>query len=296
MLDLLQTFCSVAEIGSLNKATDVLHLTQPAITRQIKLLEHQLGVVLLIRSAQGVRLTPAGEAVLRHARQAVAAVAACRGAAATFAADATERLRIAAGMHVAMYCLPDLLAEYQQRWPSVKVDLQPSVNRYAVQRLLQYEADVALIAFAVAVSGVRQIPLFPDPLVLVAPPGAEAGPASLAELEGSTLLVLPPGSVQRREIDEVLERHALTCTLIELPGSESIRMGVRLGMGSAIMPRSVVRGEARLTIRQLRDWPGPERLVRAVVRAEGSVPEAVRNLLAVARSGQSDFDPGSTHC
>lgn len=284
MLDLLQTFCSVADTGSLNKAAEVLHLTQPAVTRQIKLLEQQLGVVLLIRHTQGVRLTPAGEAVLRHARQAVAAAAACQGVAATFASSAAERLRVAAGMHVAMYCLPGLLAEFQRRWPSVKVDLRPDVNRAAVQRLLQYEADVALVAFEVAVPGVQQIPLFADPLVLVAPPGAEGGPARFAELEGSTLLVLQSGSVLRREVDDVLERYALNCTLIELPGTEAIRMGVGLGMGLAIMPRSAVRQEERLTIRPFQDWPGNERTVRALVRAEGSLPDSVRNLLELARS------------
>src|SRR5690349_18916344 len=56
MLQLLETFCAVAQAGSLNKATETLHLTQPAITRQVQALETQLGAILLTRTSRGVAL------------------------------------------------------------------------------------------------------------------------------------------------------------------------------------------------------------------------------------------------
>lgn len=287
MLELLEMFCAVAEAGSLNKAAERLHLTQPAVTRQVKVLEGKLGVVLLTRTKQGVRLTPAGEAVLKHARQAVAAAAACYGAASAFSADRTECLRVAAGLHVAMYYLPQVLARFRELNPSVKIDLRPAPHRQAIERLLSYEVDLALVGFDVPVPGIRQIPLIEDPLVLVAPGATDTSAARLTDLEGANLLVLPPDSAFRREIDWVLERHSLACTLIELPNAELLKSAAALGMGIAILPRTAARAEAdagTLVIRELVDWPEPVRMIRACVRAEGGLPSSARAFLQMLRS------------
>src|SRR5262249_55314939 len=69
VLPLLETFCAVAEYGSLTRAAEHLNLSQPAVTRQLKTLERQLGAVLVTRTPQGVSLTAVGQAVLPHARQ-----------------------------------------------------------------------------------------------------------------------------------------------------------------------------------------------------------------------------------
>src|SRR5687767_8626347 len=110
MLQLLETFCAVAEVGSLTKAAERLHTTQPAITRQMRTLERELGATLLTRTPQGVALTAAGRAVLRHARNAIAALRAARQAAAEFSESGAGRLRIAAGLMATQYVLPAAVA------------------------------------------------------------------------------------------------------------------------------------------------------------------------------------------
>jgi DNA-binding transcriptional LysR family regulator len=297
MLHLLETFCAVADSGSLNKATEVLHLTQPAITRQIQALEAQLGAVLLRRTPRGVALTPVGEAILPHARAALAAVRMCQRLAAEASAGAAQHLRIAAGLMVTLYVLPPVLARFRERYPGVRIDLRPGHRRDAVDALLAYEVDAAIIASDVALPQLKAFPILSDPLLLISPPegvpadaadsgGRDGAPrmARLGDLVGTPLLVLPQGTGLAEQIEAALAAHGVTCDLVRSPTAETIKMSVGFGMGSTILPVSAVRQELRagtLAGREIADWPEARRVVRLLVRAEGRTPDAVQTLLGL---------------
>lgn len=281
MLHLLESFCTVAETGSLNKAAEVLHLTQPAITRQIKTLEAQLGVVLLNRTPHGVGLTPAGQAVLPHARAALAAVAACKHAAQTAAGGGPERLRIAAGLMITLYTLPPVITAFQDAYPAVPVELIPGHHRETLDKLLDYKADVAFIATDVSAPETKAIKLFSDPLLLVSHPQPEP-PCRLSDLGGRTLLVLQPQAGLRQEVERILAEHTVTCRLAEHPTVETIKTAAQLQMGVTILPASAVRDDVRagrLAARPIADWPASTRTIRAFVRSEGTIPEPVRTFI-----------------
>ena len=131
MLELLETFCAVADAGSLSKAAEALTLGQPAITRQIRTLERLLGAVLLIRTPHGVHLTPAGLAVLPHARAAIVAARACRRAALEASAEGTVRLRLATGLMAMQYLLPPVVEQFRALNPDIEVDLRPADQQVA---------------------------------------------------------------------------------------------------------------------------------------------------------------------
>ena len=278
MLHLLEAFCAAAETGSLSKAAEALHLSQPAITRQIRALEAQLGAVLLNRTPRGVELTPAGQAVLPHARAALSAVAACRHAAAQASGAGPGRLRIAAGLMLTLYTLPPVITAFREAYPAVPVDLRPGSNRDVLNQLMEYEADVAFLLSRVSEPGVKAIKLFSDPMLLVSHP--DAGPLErLRDLEGRTVLVLQPGAGMRHEVEQALTEQGVTCRLVEHPTVETIKTAVMLQMGVTILPASAVRQEVRdgrLAARPVADWPGPGRTVHAYVRAEGVLPEQAR--------------------
>ncbi|MFZ5815276.1 MAG: LysR family transcriptional regulator [Bacillota bacterium] len=285
MLNLLESFCVVVEMGSLNKAAEALHLTQPAITRQIKALEAQLGAVLLTRTPHGVELTPAGQAVLPHARAAVAAVTACRHAASEAAGAGPERLRIGAGMMLTLYTLPPVITAFREAYPSIPVELIPGHRRDVLSQLLDYRVDVAFISSDITVSEAKAIKLFSDPMLLVAPPQPEP-PGSLADLQGKNLLVLQPQAGLRGEVERALQEHGVSCRLVEHPTVETIKTAVQLQMGVTILPASAVREEVRagrLTARPIADWPESTRTVRAFVRAEGTLPEPVRTFIHLVK-------------
>jgi DNA-binding transcriptional LysR family regulator len=284
VIQLLEAFCAVADAGSLTRAAERLHLTQPAISRQMRALERDLGVVLLARTPQGVALTPAGRAVIEHARQAVTAARACYAAAQEHrqgSGDSTQRLRIAAGLMATLYVLPPVVARFRQLNPDVEVDLQPAHHRVAVERLLAHEVEVAVIASPVRSPLVRATPVLHDPLLLVGPPDApgvtgapDAGPvpASLQEMQARTVLVLPAGTGLHEQIEEGLRRHGITCRLVEHPTAETIKTAAALGMGLTVLPASAVREEVRagtLSARPFADWAEAARVIHVLVRAGG---------------------------
>jgi DNA-binding transcriptional LysR family regulator len=287
VLPLLETFCAVAELGSLTRAAEHLHLTQPAVTRQLRTLERQLGVVLVTRTPQGVTLTAVGEAVLPHARQALAAVRAVQQAALEASSPRTSRLRIAAGLMVTLYVLPPVVAEFRALHPEVEVDLQPVHQRVALQRLLDYEVDATVIASPVRSPQLRGVPILHDPLLLITAPGPEsAKSASLDELRGATLLVLPLGTGLHEQIDTALRQRRVVAHLVEYPTAETIKTAVALGMGASVLPRSAVRGEldrGSLSARPFGDWADAERVIHALVRAEGHPPESASAFINLLR-------------
>ena len=297
MLQLLETFCVVAEAGSLTKAAQRLHLTQPAITRQMRALERDLGTVLLTRTPQGVALTPAGRAVLEHAREAIAAVRAVRQAATEVSGAGLARLRVAAGLMATQYVLPPVVAAFQARHPGVEVELQPVHQRVAVERLLGYEVDVAVIASPVQSPLVKATPVQRDPLMVIGAGrsgsstgsgGAVGGadPMRLEELQEKTLLVLAPGTGLHELVEEALRQRGVTCHLMEHPNAETIKTAVRLGMGLTILPSSAVREELRagtLSARTIADWPGGERMIRVLVRSSGRVPKVVSEFVTLLK-------------
>jgi DNA-binding transcriptional LysR family regulator len=286
VLQQLETFCVVAEAGSLSRAAERLDLGQSAVTRQVRALERELGAVLLSRTPRGAAVTPVGAAVLPHARAAAAAAAACRRVAAEVAAGRGQRLSIAAGLMATQYVLPPVVARFRALHPGVEVDLQPIHQRLALERLLRYEVDAAVLASPVRSAQVRAISILRDPLFLVGPPGAAGGPVRLSELEGKTLLVLPAETGLYEQIAAALRQRRVGCRLVEHPTAETIKTAVALGVGRSILPSSAVRAElaaGALSGRPIEDWPGATRSIRLLLRAEGRPPEPVAAFAALLR-------------
>lgn len=288
MLPLLETFCAVAELGSLTRAAEHLNLTQPAVTRQLRTLERQLGVVLLTRTPQGVTLTVVGHAVLPHARQALAAVRALQQAAVDASGSQTRRLRIAAGLMVMLYVLPPVVSAFRSTHPEVDVDLQPSHQRVAVERLLDYEVDAAVIASPVRSPQVQAIPILHDPLLIVTPPSEDhaSEDASLEILRDRTVLVLPASTGLYEQVEAALRERRVAANLVEYPTAETIKTAVALGMGVSILPLSAVKDEleaGKLAARPIVGWREGERVIHALLRAEGHASAQLRAFIALLR-------------
>lgn len=287
MLDLLETLCAVADTGSLSRAAERLHRTQPAVTRQVQALERQLGAVLVLRTPHGVELTPAGLAVLPHARATMTAVRALRETAATASGNSPSALRLAAGLMAMQYILPPVLARFHERFPDIEIDLQPAHQRVAVERLLRYEVDAAVIASPVRSAQVRAIPLIHDPLMAVRAAPAPPDPMTLHDFAGTALLVLAAGTGMYEQVDAALRERGVTCKLVEHPTAETIKTALSLGSAVSILPASAIRDEVQagtLVARPITGWREARRTVRLLVRAEGRPPAAVTALLDLLRA------------
>lgn len=304
MLHLLRSFCAVVEAGSLNRAAEGLHLTQPAVTRHIAALEHELGARLLLRGPRGVTLTPAGQEVYGHARRALAAVRACHNAAAGWATPDRGRLAVGAGLTLILFTLPPVIGEFRRRHPAIQVEVRSGTSREVLGQLLAYEVDLAFVTSPVESRELRSYPLFVDPLVVAAAPnhppaagwGAAAGrgphrpPAAEVALEalaGQTLIALRPGSGLRQYVDQVLEGRGISPRVVmEFDSIEAIKTMVTLGLGLALLPWSSVRDDfdaGLLVAARPAGWPDPGRTVALVVRRDGYRTGAMRRMIALAR-------------
>lgn len=290
-----ETFCAVVAAGSLNQAAERLHLSQPAVSKQIRALEAELGVQLLHRGARGVELTPVGRQVHRLARRAVAAMEGCRRVADAWRDPAQGRLVVAAGLTLTLFSLPPVIQAFRQAAPEVRLEVVTLNSREALTALLNFEADVAWVTSPQQHPEVQAVPLFTDPLMLVGAPGRPL-PAVAAELGGAPLISFKSGSGLRQYVDQVLEsRGVRPQAAMEFDSIEAIKTMAALDLGLALLPWSSVREEAatgRLVARRLADWPDQGRTVTLLRRRAGLRPGAVNRFTAIARAVMQERSSG----
>src|SRR5713226_9235848 len=167
----LRAFVAIAEYGHYGRAAVSLRLTQPALTQRIQVLEREVGVQLLKRNAREVRLTPAGEAFIEHARGLVQAEDRALLALSDYASGILGGLRIAyltlwdAGLPA------NIIAEFRRRHPAIKLEMTSGYSQVNIDRLIAGEVDFAFVGVSIGEhSGVAMRPLDRHELVLVMAP------------------------------------------------------------------------------------------------------------------------------
>lgn len=190
----LRAFLTVAETGSVTRAADILHLVQPAVSRQIRLLEEDVGAPLFARERHGMSLTEAGQALVGYAQRAILELDRAR---AEIGAAAQSGVR---GL-VTLGLLPStvdilssaLVAAVSARYPGIRVRIAIGYAGTLAQWLESGEVDAALLYGAERSSGLQTIPLVEEPLWVIGPPQARLRknrPVALARL-ATHKVVLP---------------------------------------------------------------------------------------------------------
>jgi DNA-binding transcriptional LysR family regulator len=144
----LQAFVAIAEQGSFSAAAEKLHLTQPAISKRIALLEDQLDTRLFDRVGRQVILTQAGKILLNKAQLILSEVAATRRAIADLRGEIQGQLSIATSHHVGLHYLPPVLREFSSLYSEVKLDLHFLDSEQAYDEILQGRYDLAVVTLS----------------------------------------------------------------------------------------------------------------------------------------------------
>ena len=144
-LRLLKVLREVALRGSFSAAADALSYSQPAVSQQIARLEAQVGVKLIERLSKGVRLTPAGEALVRHTERILAQLADAQAELTEIASSARGRLRVASFATAAGTIVPLAVSAFRHKRPGVEVDLQLMDPPESVPALRRGDVDLAVI-------------------------------------------------------------------------------------------------------------------------------------------------------
>ena len=190
----LATLQAIDEAGSLVEAAERLHVTQSALSHQLKDLEHRLGVALIVRRTRPIRFTTAGDRVLALARQVLPQVRRTETELRRLAAGQSGRLHIAIECHSCFQWLMPALDRFREAWPEVELDLSAAFSFTPQAALVRGDLDMVITSDPVDNDAVRYLPLFRYELVLAvarqsALAGARAGaPRALAE---ETLITYP---------------------------------------------------------------------------------------------------------
>jgi len=190
----LTTLQAIDEAGSLVEAAERLHVTQSALSHQLKDLEHRLGVALIVRRTRPIRFTTAGGRLLALARQVLPQVKRTETELRRLAAGQSGRLHIAIECHSCFQWLMPALDRFREAWPEVELDLSAAFSFTPQAALVRGDLDMVITSDPVDNDAVRYLPLFRYELVLaVARQSALAGARAVAPraLAEETLITYP---------------------------------------------------------------------------------------------------------
>jgi DNA-binding transcriptional LysR family regulator len=238
----LKTFRIVSEMLSFRKAARELHLTQPAITAQIKALEESLGVALFSRVRRSITLTTAGETLLIYARKIEELSNQATAALRSFGAQEEIEIGVGASYTLAVYLLPKLLPTLLKSWPKLRIHIVAGSTSEILQAVTTRRVNLGIIE-APAFRPDLKIELFGhDELTLIVPadhPWTQRQSITPAELIEEPILLREPGSGMRRFVEEFLERNGVHLdfrTAVDMNSTEAIVTAVEAGVGVGFVP------------------------------------------------------------
>ena len=288
----LRVFRIVADSLNFRRAADELHLTQPAVTAQVKSLEESLGIALFDRIGRDISLTPAGTTLLQYVRQIEALTNEAVAALAPFGGQEGVELRIGASHTIAVYLLPGLLPQLLEEWPRLRIHIMSGSTNEVLHALTMHQIGVGLIE-APAFRPELKVEVFAeDELTLIVRPNhrwAKKPMIKAAELVQEEILLREMGSGMRRFVEEYLERNGVLRqqlrTSIDMNSTEGIISAVEAGIGVRFAPCLAIERAMKLgTVKAIPLEHGPIRRQLSVVLLNGPEPRGpIGQLLKVLR-------------
>lgn len=240
-------FEALARHGHFGRAAEACAISQPAMSMQIKELEHSLDAVLFERSARQIRLTNFGEAFALRVRDILCSVDELGDLARAMGDELAGRLRIGVIPTIAPYLLPAIIGSLTQKYPGVDIHVRETLTQKLIQELVDGRLDTAIVALPVSEPSLAEVALFDEDFLLVRPGEDEGKPVPNSEtLSKMKLLLLEEGHCFRDQalsfcnIQSALPREGLDgsslATLVQMVGA---------GIGVTLIPEMAVTVEAR---------------------------------------------------
>ncbi len=230
----LQIFEAAARCLSFSRAAEALHLTQPAVSMQIRQLEHFAGVPLFERSGRRLHLTGGGEELVLHARAVLRALEEADDAFAAMKGLRGGRVKLAV-VSTAKYFAPRFIAAFAEAHPGVQVRLQVENREAVVRTLAANEVDLALMGRPPGELDLRSSAFADHPHVIIAPPShplARRRQVDLDALGDEVFLVRESGSGTRTAMERFFEERRIPLRVgMEMSSNETIKQAVMAGLG-----------------------------------------------------------------
>ncbi|CAM3305683.1 LysR family transcriptional regulator [Halomonas lysinitropha] len=244
----LQAFLAVADSGSFSRAAEQLHLTQPAVSKRIAVLEGQIDARLFDRIGRRVSLTEAGRVLLPRARQILVMVDDSRRALGNLEGSVAGSLTLATSHHIGLHRLPPLLKAYTRDHPEVRLDLHFLDSEQAYQGVLDGELEIAVVTLAPHPDPqLRVVQLWIDRLCFVCAtdhPLAGRGRLALRELCAFDAVLPGPLTFTRSLIESRFASAGLNLPVaLSTNYLETLKMMTAIGLGWSLLPAHLVAGE-----------------------------------------------------
>ena len=286
----LKAFYTVARLSSFTKAAKVLHLTQPAVTFQVRQLENYYKTRLFDRTHNRVALTEAGRKAYEYARGIFGLYAELEAEMNSIAGDLTGPVTIAASNTIAVYMLPRMLREFRARHPEMALRLKVSNTEGVAAMVNDGDADLGVVEGPVGDRGLRVEACKLDELVAIAPPKhplLAGGPVRAAQVLRHPFIMREEGSGTREVILRYLRKQNIgeerVDAAMELGGLEAIKGAVESGLGVSILSRETIHKELQLgTLGCASLAPALTRQLSLVCVRQPHQPPPVRALLDFA--------------
>jgi len=287
----LQYLVALAETRHFGRAAQRCHVSQPTLSAQLKKLEEYLGVALIERRPRRVGLTPAGEAVVERARRMLRDAEDIRALARASQDPLGGELKLGLIPTLGPYLLPRIAPRITRALPKLQLMLHEYQTAPLIERVMQGELDVAILALPADTRGLVTRSLFAEAFLVAMPEHHRLTARKRlkpADLDGEKLLLLEEGHCLRDQALEVCARVGTEEHSFRATSLETLRQMVAAGLGITLLPRLAAEGpfaSARGLVVRPFSPPAPSRVIGAAWRrstSRGAAIAAVCDLIAKA--------------
>ncbi len=246
-LDQLRIFQAVAQSRSFTRAADLVHLTQPGISKHVKQMEAYFGVPLFSRTGRKVALTEPGQVLFEATQEIMATIEAAERRIDDLKGLRGGKLRLGTSFPIGVYLLPAVLARFRKRYPAVEVTLDIALSDAIGPKLLANEIDLGLVTYEPRDARLISRTFMTDELVVIV--GRKHRWATKTrirpqELTSETFIVAARGAGTRTVVEERLGSLGIVLpNVLEFGNLEGVKHAVEAGLGISIQARSVVKRE-----------------------------------------------------
>lgn len=281
----LQLFVAVCELGSIGRAAEREFIAASAISKRLSDLEAALGTGLLHRHARGVRLTPAGESLLHHARSVLFGLEKMQAELSEYADGVRGHVRVHASISAIVQFLPEDLGAFARQHPQVKIDLEEHLSPEVLRAVQEGAADLGICNGALGTGGLQTLPYRQDHLALVVPKGhplADRGPLPFAATLEHDHVGLHANSSVYLAMHQAASRSGQAIRVrIRVAGLDAMCRMIANGLGVGVMPQrafELMHGHTGLQALPLTD-PWAHRQLVLAARDFSSLPTTARLLV-----------------
>jgi LysR family transcriptional regulator, transcriptional activator of the cysJI operon len=262
----LKVFCTVAETKSFSKTSEIIHLTQPAVSLQVQALEEIYETKLFDRTSGSINLTTTGEVLYKYAKDILALYSLAEKDISKITGLVKGSIKIGAGTTFGNHILPGIIVDFKKTRPKIEIDVFIGNTKRIMDLLHSGAVDVGIVGEVPSKSKVVVEPIMSDELFLIVPPEhpwAKKKIVSILEILKEMVVFREEGSGTRQIIERFLAENGINVSDLQiaviLGSTSSIKEAVERGMGVSLLSKWAVRKEVQ------------RGLLKAIVPKEGRI-------------------------